>query len=240
MTGLKSRIGQVIIPLMPVNRRTFEILRYEARASRTRILNAFNPIYHAKITKLRRRTDLQVNVGSGGKGLPGWVNIELARTKDTTLCLDVRRPLPFADGSVRRLICEHVIEHLDFREDVPNVLSDWVRVLKLGGVARIVVPDLRVHVEAYVSTDSARWAALGWNIGDLPDDIRTPMHILNHMFHQGGEHLFGYDFETLAGALKRAGFSTVHQAEFGRSIDPELAIDQENHAPYSLYVDAVK
>lgn len=240
MTSLKSRIGQRIIPLMPVNRRTFDILRHEVRAWRTRMLNLLNPAFHAKVAELRRRTDLQVNVGSGGKGLPGWVNIEITRARDTTLCLDIRRPLPFAEGSVARLICEHVIEHVDFRDDVPKIFADWVRILKPGGVARIAVPDLRIHVEAYVSADPARWAALGWDIGDLPDDIYTPMHILNHAFHQGGEHLFGYDFETLAGALRRAGFSGVHQASFGKSIDPELAIDQENHAPYSLYVDAVK
>jgi len=27
---------------------------------------------------------------------------------------------------------------------------------------------------------------------------------------------------------------------FGSSLDPELASDREEHAPYSLYVDAVK
>lgn len=240
MTSLKSRVGKRLIPLLPVNRRSFDILRHELRAWRTRCQNALSPTFHAKVIGLQRLTDLQVNVGSGGKGLPGWVNIEISRAKDTTLCLDIRRPLPLAEGSVARLICEHVIEHIDFQDDVPNVLSDWVRILKPGGVARIVVPDLRIYVEAYVAADPARWAALGWNIGKLPDDIYTPMHILNHAFHQGGEHLFGYDFETLAGALRRAGFSSVHQASFRKSIDPELAIDQENHAPYSLYVDAVK
>ncbi len=240
MTSLKSRIGERIIPFLPVNRRTFDILRHELRAWRTRLQNVLSPAFHAKVSALRRCTDLQVNVGSGGKGLPGWVNIEISRAKDTTLCLDIRRPLPLADGSVTRLICEHVIEHVDFRDDVPKILSDWVRILRPGGVARIVVPDLRTHVEAYVAADAARWAALGWDVENLPEDIHTPMHVLNHAFHQGGEHLFGYDFETLAWALRRAGFRTVHQAAFGKSLDPKLAIDQENHAPYSLYVDAVR
>lgn len=240
MTSFKSRIGQWAIPLMPVNRRTFEILRHEVRAWRTNFLNVFSPNFHLKVAELRRRTDLQINVGSGGKGLAGWVNIEITPAKDTTLCLDIRRPLPFAEASVARLICEHVLEHVDFREDVPKIFADWVRILKPGGIARIVVPDLRIYVEAYLAADPAQWAALGWDMANLPEDIQTPMHILNHAFHQGGEHLFGYDFETLAWALRRAGFNSVHQAAFGKSLDPKLAIDQENHAPYSLYVDAVK
>ena len=66
------------------------------------------------------------------------------------------------------------------------------------------------------------------------------MHVINHVFHQGGEHLFAYDFETLAWALQQAGFSTVNQMSYRTSRDPKLAIDQDNHAPYSLYVEAVK
>ena len=88
--------------------------------------------------------------------------------------------------------------------------------------------------------DKDLWRKLGWNVDRLPDDIYTPMHVINHIFHQGGEHLFAYDFETLKWALNRAGFPTVLRQSFGTSIDSELAIDRENHRPYSLYVDAVK
>jgi hypothetical protein len=66
------------------------------------------------------------------------------------------------------------------------------------------------------------------------------MNILNHVFHQGGEHQFGWDWETMELCLKKAGFTEVIRQSFGVSVDPELAIDQENHRPYSLYVDARK
>jgi hypothetical protein len=66
------------------------------------------------------------------------------------------------------------------------------------------------------------------------------MHVVNHVFHRGGEHSFGYDFETLEWALHKAGFSTVEQMSYKASRDPLLAIDQENHAPYPLYVEAMK
>jgi hypothetical protein len=41
-------------------------------------------------------------------------------------------------------------------------------------------------------------------------------------------------------ALRDAGFSTVEQMSYRISRDLLLAIDQENHALYSLYVEAVK
>jgi predicted SAM-dependent methyltransferase len=229
-----------VLPLLPINRRTFDILRHEFRALRTRAFNIINPAYHSRVRRLRLRRDLSVNIGSGGKGLPNWINIELIPARDTTLCLDIRRPLPFADRSVARILAEHVVEHIDFRSDIPVVFSDWYRVLRLGGITRIVVPDARRFLAAYVSDDPELWRNLDWDLNTLPDDIYTPMHIINHIFHQGGEHLFAYDFETLSWALHRAGFSQVEQMSFRKSRDPELAIDQENHAPYSLYVEAMK
>lgn len=237
---LKSRIGRVVLPLLPINRRAVDILRYELDAASVRLGNALNPAFHSRVGNLRRQRGLQVNLGSGGRGLPGWVNVELHRQADTTLALDIRKPLPLADGSVARLFAEHVVEHIDFRHDLPAMLADWLRVLEPGGTVRIIVPDAERFLAAYVSRDPAAWSALGWDISTLPDDIFTPMHVVNHTFHQEGEHLFGYDFETLSWALQRAGFSRVHKGGFKQSLDPALAIDQDNHAPYSLYVDAVK
>jgi predicted SAM-dependent methyltransferase len=152
--------------------------------------------------------------------------------------LDIRRRLPFSDGSVRRIFIEHVLEHVDFRSDAPSMLRDYHRLLAPGGVLRIIVPDTKRFVEAYVSGDRAAWRELGWDIDRLPDDLVTPMHVVNHIFHQSGEHLFGYDFDTLKILLQMAGFRRIERRSFRRSLDPDLAIDQDNHAPYSLYVEA--
>ncbi|MEI9804116.1 MAG: hypothetical protein WDN48_06145 [Pseudolabrys sp.] len=105
---------------------------------------------------------------------------------------------------------------------------------------RIIVPDAERFVKAYASNDSELWRQLGWDMADLPPDIYTPMHVVNHVFHQGGEHLFAYDFETMKWVLRQAGFATIARQSFGVSSDPGLAIDQENHRPYSLYVEAIK
>jgi predicted SAM-dependent methyltransferase len=237
---LKSRVGSVVIPWLPLSRRSFNISRHELRAFRTRALNAMSLTYRQRVSDLQAQRHLSVNLGSGGKGLAGWVNIEIVPMPDTTLCLDIRRPLPLADASVARLLAEHIVEHFDFVEELPAVLADWHRVLEPGGVVRIVVPDTKRYLQAYVSGDPEHWHALGWDMTRLPHGLYTAMHVVNHVFHQGGEHLFAYDYETLSWALGRAGFSTVEQTRYQVSRDPQLAIDQANHAPYSLYVEAVK
>jgi predicted SAM-dependent methyltransferase len=230
----------MVRPAIPLNRRTIDILRHESRALFTRFLNALNPVYHVTVHRLRQQQDLSLNLGSGGKGLANWVNVELIRARDTTLCLDIRRKLPLADNSVGRISCEHVVEHLDFREDIPAVLADWFRVLRPGGIVRIIVPDAKAFLEAYVAGDRQQWLALNWDPQNLPHDIYTPMHIINHTFHQEGEHLFAYDAETLKWSLQQAGFVDFREMSFRQSSDPALALDQENHAPYSLYAEARK
>lgn len=240
MTTFKSRVGRVVIPMLPVNRRAFDILRHELQAWRTRLGNGLSPSYHRSVRQFQEKRGLSLNVGSGGRGLADWVNIEMRRHRDTTLCLDIRRPLPFATGSVRRILAEHVIEHVDFRDDLPVMLQEFLRVLEPGGVVRIVVPDGERFLKAYASGDAAVWHQLGVDLEAKTPGLSTPMQIVNHVFHQGGEHLYAYDFETLASALKTAGFAVVIQQSYRVSSDAALAIDQANHAPYSLYVEATK
>ena len=237
---VKHRIGKVLLPLMPVNRRTFDILRYELHAARMRFGNRLSLRQRRTIRRLANARDLSVNLGSGGTGLDGWVNVEFRRMKDTVLQLDLRHPLPLANESARRVFIEHVLEHLDFRRDAPALVREAYRVLQPGGTFRVIVPDMEKYARAYVSGKHSDWNKVGWNLDAMPADIYTPMHILNHSFHQEGEHLFGYDFETMQWLLRQAGFTMIAKMAFRQSVDPELAIDQDEHRKYSLYVDAVK
>jgi predicted SAM-dependent methyltransferase len=238
--SLKQTIGRKIHAHLPFSRRTFDILRFEFRIARQRWLNALLPWRRIKIARLRGLNGVSLNVGSGGRGRPDWINLDVSPHHADLYCThDLRRSLPFADGSVRRILAEHVIEHLDFRDDVPRVLADFHRVLEPGGTVRIIVPDTERFIEAYRSSDPQRWTQLGFP-GGLPVGMTTPIELLNHIFHQGGEHCFGWDFCAMQAALGKAGFSTVIKQAYRLSVDPALAIDQENHAQYSLYVDATR
>jgi predicted SAM-dependent methyltransferase len=238
---LKQKLGRLLIHKMPVNRRTFDLLRFEFGCAWQRLRNGLSPDYHRKTRALQARQGLSVNFGSGGRGLSGWINIDVrSHHADQYIAFDLRRRLPFADRSVIRILAEHVIEHLDFRDDIPGVFAEFFRILEPEGTVRIIVPDAERYMQAYVHRSADEFKGLGWKLDALPDDIHTPIHIVNHVFHQGGEHNFGWDFETMAWALKRAGFKEVLRQSYQCSRDPELAIDQANHAPYSLYVEAVR
>lgn len=236
---IKQKIGAFLLPRLPISRRAFDLLRFETNAMMTRCIARLSPIAIARRRRLRRMDGIKVNLGSGGEGLAGWVNVDVRRHHhDQSLAWDIRRGLPFRDGQVSVLMAEHVIEHLDDRHEVPGLLREIHRALAPGGVVRIVVPDGERWVRAYVSGDPGAWSDLGF--AQLPIDMPTAMTMLNHVFHQGGEHQFAWDFETLALALRSAGFRKVVKSSFGVSSRAGLAIDLAHHAPYSLYVEAIK
>jgi SAM-dependent methyltransferase len=237
----KQQLGRWVYGHLPFSRREFDILRFEFRVARQRWANTLFPWRRVRIARLRKLRGISLNVGSGGRGRADWINLDATPNHADIFCThDLRRPLPLADGSVTRILAEHVIEHLDFHDDVPRVFAEFYRVLEPGGVARIVVPDAERFMRAYLEARPELWIELGFADGRLPSDMSDPIELVNHVFHQGGEHCFGWDFAALARALRRAGFPRVERQSFGHSLDPALAIDQPNHAPYSLYVDAAK
>lgn len=117
---------------------------------------------------------VRVNVGSGPAAADGWINLdgswqawfagrpllawivgvvagrEVGGWSPSIQCHDVRRRLPFADGSVSIVFASHIVEHLT-REDAIRFLRDAHRVLRPGGVCRIIVPDLESAVRVYAA-----------------------------------------------------------------------------------------
>ena len=236
----KQRLGHWLQKRLPFSPRVTGILRFEFAVARQRWANRLFPWRLRKIAGLRKLRGVSLNVGTGGRGKEGWINLDaIGSHRDLTCTHDLRRPLPLAEGGVKRILAEHVVEHLDFSGDVPGVLREFHRVLEPGGVLRIVVPDVPRYMQAYLHGGREAWKELGFWEG-LPADMESPIELVNHVFHQKGEHLFGWDFQSMELALKKAGFSKVVRQKYHESLDPELAIDQPNHAPYSLYVEAIK
>lgn len=234
---LKSRIGQVLLPRLPISREAFDLFRFEWNAALVRTACKINPFKIRKVEGYVQQENLSVNVGAGPFGETGWVNIDLFDANNISFTYDCRRKLPFKNNTVSRIRCEHVFEHLDRVFEGPVFLTECFRCLKPGGVLRIVVPDAEKFIRAYYVNTAASWAEL--DISGFKDDWQ-PMDALNKIFHQAGEHKFGYDFGTLSFSIKSVGFKAVEKMEFGQSTDILLQNDQANHRHASLYVDCFK
>ena len=175
---------------------------------------------------------LRLHCGCGFNLKQGWINIDVFES-NADLRLDLRRTLPFQDGSTIAIYSEHFFEHLEYPEETGMFLAESLRVLQPGGSFRVGVPDAEWPIRAY-ATDDERYFKLArekWH----PPSCDTRMHNINFHFRQGTEHKYAYDYETLEKVLIGAGFSSVARGAFDPAIDSELW-----NGPGTLYIQAYK
>lgn len=90
-----------------------------------------------------------LNVGCGRQFHADWENIDLESVSPEVKAHDVTRGLPYANDSFDAVYHSHILEHLKPSEG-RQLLNECLRVLKPGGVLRIVVPDLERIATLYL------------------------------------------------------------------------------------------
>ena len=188
--------------------------------------------------RFQKSRELKIHLGCGKRVIAGWVNVDCFRGPGIDFTGDLRRPLPFADGSARLIYSEHVLEHLQM-EDALQLLQECKRVLAPDGILRIGIPDAEIYLRAYISGDQPFFDELK-HLGGAINPLRTPMEVINHMFRMGACHLFAWDWPTLQLALTEAGFVSTRKGASGVASSTEICLDDPAHAFETLYVEASK
>jgi ubiquinone/menaquinone biosynthesis C-methylase UbiE len=189
----------------------------------------------------------RLNFGCGDHPLPGWTNIDggdgswyAAPGHPDVIALDLFDTLgALPDACASFITSEHLFEHFTL-QDGHAILREWARVLRPGGVLRIVTPDLEAESRLYLRQiapapdDVIDRHRLRWLHGRCelqPGEALTRAIVLNHAMWLDG-HRFIYDFETLAQSLRLAGFDAVVREAFGTSRHAPLAgIDRHDGGP---------
>ncbi len=97
-----------------------------------------------------------LNLGCGATFHEDWVNIDFTDHGGKVLAYDLRLGIPFADASFDVVYHSHVLEHMP-KAWGEFFLQECYRVLRPGGLLRVVVPDLENIARAYVaSLDAVR------------------------------------------------------------------------------------
>ena len=84
-----------------------------------------------------------VNLGCGDDpchAYAPWVNVDSWEGANPDVLASVTF-LPFEDGSCEQVYCGHILEHLDYDEQVPMMLAEVKRILAPYGSACFVGPD---------------------------------------------------------------------------------------------------
>jgi SAM-dependent methyltransferase len=195
--------------------------------------------------------ELKLNIGCGPSGqIQGFVNIDnspsilLSKIPFLKLLLyrvgliaehhykanwsnvlkkDVSRGLPYGDQSVAKIYSSHFIEHIP-KEKGFRFLQECHRVLKTGGVMRLVVPDLLFHAQLYVeNTKELIERSL------LPGDRSVHDNFLETIYgaylnnkRYGARHCYMYDLPTLVSLLRKVGFRAIKKYSYKKGDDDEL------------------
>ncbi len=91
-----------------------------------------------------------LNLGCGVNYHPLWINIDFVSTGSEVMAHNLLSGIPFSDHSFDVVYHSHVLEHFS-REDAQDFIAECYRVLKPGGLLRVVVPDLEGIVKCYLS-----------------------------------------------------------------------------------------
>lgn len=92
-----------------------------------------------------------LNLGSGpSTPMAGWITLDRFAWP-VNVCADLMA-LPFADASINRVHCAHVIEHVSYR-NVPTALSEIRRVMSEDAILYISGPD----IDRTKAIESAEW-----------------------------------------------------------------------------------
>jgi predicted SAM-dependent methyltransferase len=139
---------------------------------------------------------------------------------------DIRKPLPFSDGSVAAIYASHVLEHL-YHEEAQRLVKESLRVLAKGGILRVVVPDLEAIIREYIGE-----RPFGTLTGETAHLCRadrvnqrllmrypTPAnpHVLYRIYDSWKDfhsHKWMYDAESLIELLEVGGFIEVRHREY--------------------------
>ncbi len=190
------------------------------------------PIPEDERRRLRDGFTGRLNLGCGDAPLVGWTNIDGGDGEwyappggADVIRLDVFEALThIEDGSCEAVYSEHFFEHFTI-DDGHQLITEWARVLRPGGVVRVVTPDLRREAELLlrqtqpasdevIEAHRLRWLGGRWRLRQ--GESLTRAMVLNACMRLDG-HRFVYDYETLAQSLALGGFGQIEQARFAQS-----------------------
>jgi len=212
---------------------TMQDLSWDCRLLLLRLFNRILPSRRKSINLLTALTNVKLHFGSGLRIFPGWINVDGYPHPGIDAQIDLRYRLPLSTGSCCYIFSEHILEHFNL-EDGKTICDEFYRLLKVGGVVRIIVPDAEKFWSAYQVKD-LEWFQSMNNFGN------TALEGVNSIYYNHF-HKCMYDFDLLHSILSEAGFIKIIRSVYQGSAHSDL--HQERDDPVnrgcSLYVEATK
>ena len=101
---------------------------------------------------------MKIYLGSRDVKPKGYKTVDISPNCNPDIVADITNMPQIADESCSEVVASHVLEHLAWPESF-KALTEMTRILKIGGVIKIAVPDMRLLSEIIKSGSSSFFAA---------------------------------------------------------------------------------
>lgn len=149
------------------------------------------PDVQSRINANAAAQPVKLNIGGGDPESDKYIEMEGYTLVDRSVGLEAF-PLDFDDESVDEVYASHVLEHFPY-EQAEEVLKDWVRVLKPGGLLKVAVPDMKWLAVHYLKQSNV-------NIQGI---------LMGGHVDANDHHEAIFDADSLRMAMRRAGLSRL-------------------------------
>jgi len=157
--------------------------------------------------------------------------------KEHILWANAAQRIPEVNGSINVVYSSHMIEHME-REDVMNFLKEARRILESHGTIRIAVPNIKYHVENYISKEDADKFIEATHL--TRKSPKTIIEKIKYLIIGDRNHQWMYDGDSLCRLLSSAGFEDPQIMDAGSTkiADPG-ELDLSERSPESVFVEAI-
>ncbi|MDC0253319.1 class I SAM-dependent methyltransferase [Bacteriovoracales bacterium] len=168
----------------------------------------------------------------------GWhvLDHKIEKTTGDKIAGDASK-MDLPDNSCEIVFCSHVFEHIPHIK-LPMVISEINRVLRPGGIFRMLTPDLEVIAKAYVEKDENFFKAAKSEDVNIRQDLGFGGMFMNFIVSPGQDtilfdrglnefiggyaHLYSYDFEMMRVLFDKLGFTNIVKSPFNGSSIKEM------------------
>jgi predicted SAM-dependent methyltransferase len=176
--------------------------------------------------------EVNLHLGCASVNHPKFINIDGRPGPHIHYVRPLDNLSPFRNNCVDLIYASHCLEHFPHAR-VSQVLAEWFRVLKKGGILRLSVPDFDLLLNIYKE-----------NGNELSTIIGILMGAQNYKFNF---HMTVFNRSSLENLLRATGFKQIQEWQPGccefTSFDDCSAwqlIINGKHYPVSLNIEAVK
>ena len=136
----------------------------------------------------------KLEIGAGSKPRPGYIHHDIRPLDDIEIVCDAKKFPEEIYEQFDEVFASHILEHFN-RFEVKNVLKEWSKLVRVGGIIDIVVPDVREMcqqlVEGHIDLEFFNYLMFGGN--DYEYNV----------------HKYGFDAALLGDMLAQLGFEII-------------------------------